>query len=363
MRNHLDGIDTLRGLAVSMVVIYHFFVLLNLNNIVTPFTHTFGLLGVSIFFIISGYLIYSSIDNNIKKRGKKEGLKNYFLHRLFRILPAYYFNLFVVLLISSFIIEAQYLYSHQFMNQFLSHLSLTSYFAYKSVGLGINGAYWTLNIEMLWYIIAPIFILYIKDIRILIFIIFSSLIYLLALDKGVLDEIFNINSQMPSYKLQLFYINSQLMGQINYFIIGILIYKYSIKSPFKNPFVSMILAISILLVFIGISKYYGITESFLLLHIFIIIATSTIFILIYQKKIPKINILNWLGKISYSIYLWHMPILFIMNHTNILLYLSLTKVVILFTILLLSISSLSYYFIEERLMVKSNKEKSQRESD
>ncbi len=347
MKNHLDGIDTLRGLAVSVVVIYHFFILLDLHNIISPFVHSFGLLGVPLFFIISGYLIYSSIDNNIKKRGKKAGIKNYFLHRLFRILPAYYFNLLVVLLIASFTIEVNYLYSDEFINQFLSHLSLTSYFTHKSAGLGVNGVYWTLNIEMLWYIIAPLFILYIREIRILIFIMILSLIYLFALDKGFLDSLFDINSQMPSYRLQLFYINSQLMGEINYFIVGVLIYKYSVKSPLNSNFLSILSILIFLSIFIGFNGYYGITESFLILHIFTIIITAMIFILIYQKKLPKVNPINWLGKISYSIYLWHMPILFIMSHTNILSYYSLTKTIIVFTILLLSISSLSYYLIEE----------------
>jgi len=347
MKNHLNGIDTLRGLAVSIVVVYHFFVLLNINNIITPFINSFGLLGVPIFFIISGYLIYSSIDNNIKKRGKREGVKNYFLHRLFRILPAYYFNLLVVLLIASFVIDNNYLYSYRFTNQFLSHLSLTSYLTHKSAGLGVNGAYWTLNIEMLWYLIAPIFILYIKKIKSLIFIMILSLIYLIALDNGLLDSLFNINSQMPSYRLQLFYINSQLMGEINYFLVGVLIYKYSIKSPLESNSLSIIFILLFLLIFIGFNGYYGITESFLMLHIFTITVTTIIFILIYQTKLPKVNLINWLGKISYSIYLWHMPILFIMGHTDILSYCSLTKTIIIFIILLLSISSLSYYLIEE----------------
>ena len=141
----LDGIDTLRGFAVTVVVIYHFFVLLGLDNILSPYIHSFGLLGVPLFFIISSYLIYMSIDNNIKKRGAGDGIKNYFIHRVFRILPAYYFNLFIVLLIASFSISNDFLYSQEFKSQLLSHLTLTSYFTHKAVGLGVNGAYWTLK--------------------------------------------------------------------------------------------------------------------------------------------------------------------------------------------------------------------------
>jgi len=343
----LDGIDTLRGFAVTAVVIYHFFVLLGLDNILSPYIHSFGLLGVPLFFIISGYLIYMSIDNNIKKRGAGDGIKNYFIHRVFRILPAYYFNLFIVLLIASFSISNNFLYSQEFKSQLLSHLTLTSYFTHKAVGLGVNGAYWTLNIEMLWYIIAPIFILFIRDIKILTLIAISSLLYLLAVDNAILDNLFHINPQMPSYRTQLFYINSQLMGEINYFIVGVLIYKYRVKSPIESSMLSIILILTLILLFVGANGYFNISESFLSLHLLTITITTGIFILLYHTKLPIVSPINWLGKISYSIYLWHMPILYIMNKTEILLYYSLQKTVVVFIILLLFISSLSYYLIEE----------------
>lgn len=56
---------------------------------------------------------------------------------------------------------------------------------------------------------------------------------------------------------------------------------------------------------------------------------------------------QWLGKISYSIYLWHYPLLAIAKHVNILEFMSLPAFIGLFFVFLLMISSFSYYFVEE----------------
>lgn len=124
----LEGIDLLRGIAVSAVVIYHFFELLGLqSSAYYPYVASIGQLGVPLFFIISGYLIYRSIDYSITHKGTKLGIKQYTLHRLFRILPAYYFNFLIILALASTVIGAEYFYSSRFLNQIFSHLSFTSY--------------------------------------------------------------------------------------------------------------------------------------------------------------------------------------------------------------------------------------------
>ena len=104
-----DGIDALRGIAVSGVVLYHFFVLLGFGiNPMFPYIHTFGSLGVPLFFIISGYLIYRSVENNINSKGYTKGVVNYLLHRFFRIAPAYYINLLAVIIFAFFMFDISF---------------------------------------------------------------------------------------------------------------------------------------------------------------------------------------------------------------------------------------------------------------
>jgi len=344
----LEGIDLLRGLAVLLVVIYHIFTVLDLyHNPIFPYIHSFGLLGVSLFFIISGYLIYRSFEYNISTEKLKFGLYKYISNRLFRILPAYYFNLMVVLLMASFVLEHNYLYTGSFFRQIIAHLSFSSYFIYKDTGFGINGVYWTLSIEMLWYIVAPFFVLYIKKNKYLILLFLLSFSYLLCLDLQYLDTFLNISNNNNLYTILKFYWSFQLPGQLIYFISGIFIYRYIDKIRVISSPKQGILAILILILFIYISRSFEIHKNFFLNN-FLLVSTATIlFILLYRSKIKYMSILEWFGKISYSLYLWHMPILYIMKHTNIFLHLSFSSALVVFIISLLLLSSFSYYFIEE----------------
>ena len=84
-RNDLDG---LRALAVVAVVINHF----NKNILES------GYLGVDIFFVISGYVITSSLDNK-KFEGFMLFVSSFYKRRIKRLLPALIFYVFPVSLL------------------------------------------------------------------------------------------------------------------------------------------------------------------------------------------------------------------------------------------------------------------------
>ncbi len=344
----LDGIDLLRGLAVSSVIVYHFFAILGLQgNPYFHYVHSFGLFGVSLFFVISGYLIYRSISVNLSRYGTRSGLKHYTYHRLFRILPAYYFNLAVVLLMVSFIIDSNYLYSLSFLKQIFLNMTFLSYFIYQDSGFGINGAYWTLSIEMLWYLVVPLIVIFIKKNSTLYLLGVLSFLYLLALDFGLFDILFHLDKDDPSYMIKLYYFSFQLPGQLSYFISGILIYNYAKDYTFVSGKIKYLLATLVIIIFIFVSSRYPINLSFFANNLFILAIVSALFILLYNSKPKGVVWMEWIGKISYSLYLWHLPLLFIMKKTSILTHISMPVAITLFIISLLSISSLSYYLIEE----------------
>jgi len=347
-RIRLDGIDILRGIAVSGVVMYHFFVLLDLvHNPYFAYIHAFGSLGVPLFFVISGYLIYRSVDNSTKRMGRKRGVINYFLHRFFRIAPAYYVNLFFLLILASLILDSSFLYSSSFLKQLLSNLTFTSYFVHRTSGFGFNGAYWTLNIEMLWYILAPLILFYIQRTRVFLVLGLLSLLYLWSINQGYFDTLFGFEDSSAIYGLELRYLATQLPGQINFFIAGILIYRYSLSVKRLSLKWIYLLSIVIIFLFVAFDGYYGRSKSFVIGQSLTLLVSSTLFVLLYRAKIKGFTFLEWIGKISYSLYLWHMPLLFVMKHNNILHFIPLYITIIVYTLVLLAISSLSYYLIEE----------------
>jgi peptidoglycan/LPS O-acetylase OafA/YrhL len=342
----LEGIDILRGLAVGFVIIYHFFELLGLQqHFLYPYVFSMGQLGVPLFFVISGYLIYRSVDYSISRKGIKSGVISYSLHRLFRILPAYYINFIFVFILAYFVLGTMDTWSFSFIKrQIVSHLTFTSYFIYKSSGLGINGAYWTLSIEMLWYMVVPFFFIFIKKDRYYFVIIAMALCYILSIDFKLWDSYLNLNSGQANYLPMHYYLYFQLLTQILYFISGIFIYKYMIQFKTLKKFNLMIFFLVIMFIFFIFSSHVYFINIFIIKMFVTLIAVSLMFILFYNRKLNFLHPLAWLGKISYSLYLWHMPILYIMKTLDIQ---ELSSMVLIFIVMLLFISSLSYYLIEE----------------
>lgn len=89
-RKHIPELDGVRGLAVLMVVCWHFFVCQPANQsspksiLLLPLNATWS--GVDLFFVLSGFLIGGIILENFRNEGF---LKVFWIKRACRILPVY----------------------------------------------------------------------------------------------------------------------------------------------------------------------------------------------------------------------------------------------------------------------------------
>ena len=90
-RSEIDG---LRAVAVLSVIFYHF--RLDLFGI-NPFKG--GYIGVDIFFVISGFLIFSLINLELKKN-QNLNMFNFYVRRLRRIIPPLLFVILIILPLS-----------------------------------------------------------------------------------------------------------------------------------------------------------------------------------------------------------------------------------------------------------------------
>ncbi len=95
------GLDHLRALAISLVFFFHYFILSGGKPEWLPSVANFGWTGVDLFFVLSGFLISSKLFNQIIC-GETISIKNFFLNRFFRIIPAYLFTVGLYFLIPFF---------------------------------------------------------------------------------------------------------------------------------------------------------------------------------------------------------------------------------------------------------------------
>jgi peptidoglycan/LPS O-acetylase OafA/YrhL len=87
-QHRLPGLDTLRALAILMVLLYHYMVVVSKENTFGYITQI-GWMGVDLFFVLSGYLISNQILQVIAEK-KPFAVGPFYIRRLLRTLPNYY---------------------------------------------------------------------------------------------------------------------------------------------------------------------------------------------------------------------------------------------------------------------------------
>ena len=146
----VSAIDGLRGLAVLVVVIYHFF------GSLAPG----GFLGVDMFFVLSGFLITSLLIRERAVMGRVD-LKQFWLRRARRIFPAAIAVLVLTTAIAGLVrgdaavgLKSQFFGTIFFANNWVQIAGSQSYFA--DSGVQIFAHYWSLAVEEQFYVIFPL---------------------------------------------------------------------------------------------------------------------------------------------------------------------------------------------------------------
>lgn len=334
--NYRKDIDGLRALAVIFVVLFH----LDISWIKS------GFLGVDIFFVISGYLITSIIIRDLNNNDFS--IKNFYLRRIRRILPA----LITVLIVSTFfawlILLPQDLQNYSksliasvasFSNIFFFNTLNFGYFSSDSSVIPLLHT-WSLGIEEQFYIFWPIILIiaYIfnftprkKLIALSSFIMFISIIF------------FFYKNSAEYYYFPITRAFELLFGCILAITIS------NEQRATSKIFYNILSLLSIVLMLVPILCIKVIYPS-----IWTVVTCSGATLFIYvgatNQFTPIINrLLSFkpfvaIGLVSYSLYLWHWPIIAYIN------YLSIEKTTLVNLLVILisfTLATLTYFFIEK----------------
>ena len=96
----LPGLDLLRAIAIVWVMLFHSFVVGGLGD-GYQWLSRYGWMGVDLFFVLSGFLIGSQVLAPLA-RGERLPLRDFYLRRAFRILPAFLTVLLLYLIVPGF---------------------------------------------------------------------------------------------------------------------------------------------------------------------------------------------------------------------------------------------------------------------
>jgi len=297
-RRIIPNLDGLRALAILLVLVHH------TTEIELPLLDNFqfnGRLGVSIFFVISGYLICTLFLRERDRFGNV-CLKSFYLRRIYRLFPLYY----AVLLIECLLVFVLNAYSPE--NRALFADKLPSYLFYYSnwLATATQGPFfvsWSLAIEEQFYLAFGLMFAFLRR-RLLIGILVAA--YLCKFTLLNLTNLRDLHPDLPWAGLSTIQ-SSLLFGVLAAYLLhsrrGYAICR-SLLAPAAAPWI-------ILACMIGwLSLVRICLETNILALTFNVLSALLVISLSIRDSVPLIGgpAFSHIGKVSYGIYLLHMPI-------------------------------------------------------
>jgi peptidoglycan/LPS O-acetylase OafA/YrhL len=274
VNNKLASLVFLRAIAVLCVCFCHFAKPLTEGYVYSPifsFINEYGKYGVEIFFVISGFVIPLSLENG---KYQLSDFMRFIYKRVIRLHPAFIAAIALTLIITYFSFKFKHL---PFPETFESIAGSILVFQ----NLGLNVVFWTLRIEAEFYIFIGLFFILLKN--------FPSIALYIVIPVLLLASQFDYFNAIGLLK----HLSYFLMGTIGFLI-------YAKKGQVWHHYLLLLVVIIFSFLFTSIPNMIDSIPAS------IAGALTILFILFYKGKTPQS--LNFIGKISYSLYLVHYPI-------------------------------------------------------
>ena len=347
-RRYITGLDGIRAIAVIMVLAYHLKLALFKS----------GFLGVTVFFVLSGYLITGILISEVEEEGTID-LKNFWLRRIRRLVPAVMSMAVVIIFVSAVVNRIiftkgckDFLASVLGFNNWWQIFNKVSYFEAAGVPSPFTHC-WSLAIETQFYLIYPLILLGIYKLaksrgegRVKRGLLFAGVTLLLALISVILMIVL-FDPQKDASRV--YYGTDTRAFSLLFGALLAIMWEYRMVPRRLSASVNMVLgsvsfaALLVMTIAInGSSNFWYRGGQFVgtiltVLMVYAVSGRKT-----WLSRFLSNPVLKWMGDRSYSIYLWHYPInLLISKGIKASWWITLIEIV-----LSVVLAELSYRFIE-----------------
>lgn len=314
-RVFFPNLNSIRFLAALVVIIHHvemakyWFGLPNIYK--DSFVGgVFGVLGIIMFFVLSGFLITYLLLVEYQ-RTETISVKSFYLRRIMRIWPVYYLivicSLFIFPNISFFDIPvlSEHVHDNFFAKSlyYLSFLPNVGYTIYPHIPYASQT--WSVGVEEQFYLLWPVLMLYAVKRKRVLQVLIGVIVFYLSIKTYVLIDYHSNEASIPALRRWLFWdhfaIDCMAIGGVGAYLL--FYQKHKILKVLFNKYLQIALYLTVAVITVKgwtmpwyNNEWYAIIFMVLILNL----AANGKSVLNLEFKL-----LNYLGKISYGLYMYH----------------------------------------------------------
>ena len=357
----IPGLDGLRAIAFLLVFAFH-----------TDYLQ-FGWVGVSLFFVLSGFLITGILLDMKKTLATKDYFFKFYGRRFLRIFPLYYFYLILMTALAVWLFSISYrpLYMQIFLDQVWYAIFYVYDFFFGTIAFNYSfflDHFWSLSVEEQFYIFWPLLILLVpeKSLKKL-FLGFIALglifriVFLFVYSAGVF-RFLGATAPLAIFPLP--------FSHMDAFAFGAYISRFAIPKA-KEQFLPLLVALPIIgfgsqyvatgeigtISSLGypllLPKAYQFIWGYTLLNYFFAITIYSVVKHGLFNRFLEWPPLRYLGKISYGLYVYHFPVMWFairVRDFGVVDPFAKPVIALISFIATLLVASLSYKYLEKPLL-------------
>lgn len=322
INKHFYGLDFLRGISGYGVAVCHFYAFIYQN----VFLEYLSFIFVEFFFVLSGFVLFPQLLAVLEN---KKNLVIFYKRRWLRTLPLYFICLVIISIMFNKLFTQDFFKYFFFLQDFFPNFLDVSYYP----------VVWSLSIEEFFYLLFPIFLLFSNKKNFL-----KNCTYLFLF--LIFIKLFFVNH------FDTYFLRTGTLLRFDAILLGFLMRYIYLKFDFKQ---SAILSLLLIFLYISLKDTILLNKDlfFIKLSFILLLQLFSAIILIFFCKLEFLSNFLIFKKLSlivsrqtYSVYLTHMIFIYFLKDLNTN---SLTKFIV-YLVLLIAISSLSYYFIEKPIL-------------